>query len=85
MRYIVVPIEDAQIVFTQDELDHALKSVDGSEVLVHEETLLRKRKAMGFAVLDGADGDVEWTYPVYEYGSEELDELLGSNEWKKEV
>lgn len=85
MKYIVIPIEDAQIVMTQDELEHARKSVDGSEVLVHEETLVRKRNAMGFITLPADNGDFEWTYPVYEYESEELNELLNSNEWSNET
>lgn len=85
MKYIVIPIEDAQIVMTQDELEHARKSVDGSEVLVHEETLVRKRNTMGFITLPADDGSFEWTYPVYEYESEELNELLNSNEWSNET
>ena len=85
MKYIVIPIEDAQIVMTQDELEHARKSVDGSKILVHEETLVRKRNAMGFITLPADNEDFEWTYPVYEYESEELDTLLNSNEWFNET
>lgn len=81
MKYIVIPIEDAQIVMTQDEIEHARKSVDGSEVLVHEETLVRKRNAMGFVTLPADNGNFEWTYPVYEHGSKELNELLSGSEW----
>lgn len=85
MRYIIIPIEDAQIVFTQDELDHAKKSVDGSEILVHEETLIRKRNAMGFVTLPTDNGDFEWIYPIYEHGSKELNELLNGSEWSNEI
>ena len=85
MKYIVIPIEDAQIVMTQDELEHARKSIDGSEVLVHEETLVRKRNAMGLVTLPADDGDFEWTYPVYEHGSKELNELLSGSEWSNEI
>lgn len=85
MKYIVIPIEDAQIVMTQDELDHARKSVDGSKVLVHEETLVRKRNTMGFVTLPTDNGDFEWTYPIYEYESKELNELLSSSEWSDKI
>lgn len=85
MKYIVIPIEDAQIVMTQDELDHARKSVDGSEVLVHEEILVRKRNTIGLTTLPADNGDFEWTYPVYEYGSKELNELLNGSEWSNEI
>lgn len=84
MRYIIVPIEDAQIVFTQDELDHARKSVDGSEVIIDEPVLIRKRQAMGFVTLPADDGGFEWTYPVYEHDSEELNTLLNGSEWSNE-
>lgn len=86
MKYIVIPIEDAQIVMTQDELEHARKSVDGGKVLVHEETLVRKRNKIGLSTLPTEDtGTFEWTYPVYEYKSKELDELLDSPEWTEKT
>lgn len=80
-----MPIEDAQIVFTQDELDHARKSVNGSKVIIDEPVLIRKRQAMGFVTLPAADGNFEWTYPVYEHGSEELNTLLNGSEWSNET
>ena len=85
MKYIVIPIEDAQIVMTQDELDHARKSVDGSKVLVHEETLVRKRNTMGLVTLPADNGDFEWTYPMYEYESKDLNDLLSGSEWFNEI
>lgn len=85
MKYIVIPIEDAQIVMTQDELEHARKSVDGSKVLVHEEILVRKRNAMGLTTLPADNEDFEWTYPVYEHGSKDLNELLNGSEWSNEI
>lgn len=85
MRYIVVPTEDVQTLFSADELEHARKSLDGSEMIVHEETLLRRREKLGLMTLPAnQDGRVEWTYPVYEHGSPELEGLLGSEEWRGE-
>ena len=83
MRYIVIPIEDVSGLFTQEELEHARKSNDGSQLLVHEEVLLGKREKLGLATLpaDEGSGLVEWTYPVYESGSEALAGLLGSDGW----
>lgn len=31
------------------------------------------------------DGTFQWTYPVYEYNTEELNNLLVSKEWTKNV
>lgn len=82
MRYIIIPIEDAQVVMSQDEIAHARKNVEGTQLIVHEETLVRKRNALGLNTLTSEDtGMIEWTYPVYEYQSKELDELLASKEW----
>lgn len=84
MRYIIIPIEDAQVVMTADEIDHARKSVDGTQMIVHEETLVKKRNALGLNTLTSEDtGTIEWTYPVYEYQSKELYELLSSADWTK--
>lgn len=77
-----MPIEDAQVVFTEEELSTMRKSVDNTEVIVHEETLIRKRNSMGLTTLPSEDtGIIEWTYPVYENNSESLNNLLASNEW----
>lgn len=82
MRFIVIPIEDAEVVFTEEELSTMRKSLDGTKVIVHEEILIRKRNAMGLTTLPSEEtGVIEWTYPVYNYKSEELDTLLNSDEW----
>lgn len=37
---------------------------------------------MGLTTLPSEEtGVIEWTYPVYDYKSEELDTLLSSDEW----
>lgn len=77
-----MPIEDAQVVFTEEELSTMRKSVDNTEVIVHEETLIRKRNSMGLTTLPSEDtGIIEWTYPAYDYNSSELDTLLSSDKW----
>ena len=77
-----MPIEDAQVVFTEEELSTMRKSVDNTEVIVHEETLIRKRNSMGLTTLPSEDtGIIEWTYPIYDYNSSELDTLLSSDKW----
>ena len=82
MRFIVIPIEDAKVVFTEEELSTMRKSLDGTKVIAHEEILVRKRNAMGFTTLPSEEtGVIEWTYPVYNYKSEELNTLLNSDEW----
>ena len=82
MRYIVIPITDAKFIFSEDELAHMRKSVDETQVIVHEGIMLDKRKAMGMNVLPSeTNGQIEWTYPVYEYNTEELNNLLNSNNW----
>lgn len=80
-----MPIEDAQVVFTEEELNHKRKSVDGTQAIVHEEELLRKRGSLGVQTLPSGDGGAaEWPYPVYEHGSAELAELLSSPQWSEE-
>lgn len=82
MKYIIIPIEDAEVLFTSNEIEHARKSVDGKQMIVHEEVLIDKRNAMGFQTLPAEDtGEFEWTYPVYQYNSKELEELLNSEQW----
>lgn len=84
MRYIVLPIEDTKLVFTEEELSTMRKSLDNSSVLVHEEILINKRTELGLITLPSEDtGLIEWTYPTYVYNSTELNELLNSNNWSK--
>lgn len=84
MKYIVLPIEDAQIVFSEQELSTMRKNIANTEVLVHEEILLRKREQLGMSTLPiNEDGTFQWTYPVYEYNTEQLNNLLSSEEWTK--
>lgn len=43
---------------------------------------IEKRNAMGLTTLPSEDaGQIEWTYPNYEYNSEELNNLLESDKW----
>ena len=82
MRFIIIPIEDAKTVFTEEELSTMRKSLNGTKVIAHEEILVRKRNALGLTTLPSDEtGVIEWTYPVYNYKSEELDTLLNSDEW----
>lgn len=86
MKYIVLPIEDAKIVFSEEELNTMRRNVADTEVFVHEEILLRRREALGMSTLPiNEDGTFQWTYPVYEYNTEELNNLLVSKEWTKNV
>lgn len=88
MKFIVLPIEDAKLVFTEQELETHRKSIDGTEVIVHEETLLEKRQALGMSVLPtDENGVIQWTYPNYEYNTDELNTLLESDKWssKEEI
>lgn len=86
MRFIIVPIEDMKVIFTEQELSTMRKSVDGTKVIVHEEVLLNKRNTLGLSTLPSEDtGIVEWTYPTYIYKSNELNNLLNSEEWYNEV
>lgn len=80
MKYIILPIEDAQIIFTEEELSTMRKSTDNTQVIVHENILVDKRNQLGLVTLP-VDGVFEWTYPVYEYGSDELNNLLSSEQW----
>lgn len=85
MKFIILPIEDAKLIFTEEELSTMRKSVDETEVIVHENILINKRTALGLATLPSEDtGQIEWTYPNYEYNSEELNNLLNSSEWNSE-
>lgn len=82
MRFVVLPLIDAQFIFTEEELAHMRKNVDETEVIVHEEILIEKRNAMGLTTLQSEDtGQIEWIYPNYEYNSEELNNLLESDKW----
>ena len=82
MRFIIIPIEDAKTVFTEEELSTMRKSLDGTKAIAHEEILVRKRNALGLTTLPSEEtGVIEWTYPVYNYKSEELNTLLNSDEW----
>lgn len=82
MKFIVLPLEDAKLVFTEQELETYRKSIDGTEVIVHEETLLEKRQALGMSILStDENGVIQWTYPNYEYNTDELNNLLKSEKW----
>lgn len=83
MRYLILPVEDARAAgFSEKELSHMHRSADGTQAIVHEETLLRLRAEMGLQTLPSEyTGVVEWTYPVYEQGSPELAALLASEQW----
>lgn len=86
MKFIILPIDDAKIVFTEEELSHMRKSVDKTEVIVHENILIDKRNAAGMITLPSEEtGQIEWTYPVYEYNSNELNELLNNKDWTFEI
>lgn len=79
-----MPIEDAQVAFTEEELSTMRKSVDNTEVIVHEEILLVRKNQIGFTTLPSGETEIiEWTYPVYEYNSKELNNLLQSEAWSK--
>lgn len=80
MRYVVMPIEDVKIIFTDSELSTMRKSIDRTQVIIHEEILLRKRASLGLATLSNSE-TYEWTYPVYNYNTTELNNLLNSSEW----
>lgn len=82
MKFIILPIEDAKIIFSEKKLETHRKSIDESQVIVHEETLLEKRQALGLGELPtDTDGIIQWTYPNYEYNTDELNNLLESDEW----
>lgn len=85
MRFIVVPIEDMKIMFSEQELSTMRKSIGGSQVIVHEEILLNKRNSLGLSTLaDEETGLIDWTYPTYNYNTNELNMLLNSKEWYNE-
>ena len=86
MRFIIVPIEDMKVMFTEQELSTMRKSIDGTKVIVHEEVLIDKRNTLGLSTLPSEDtGIIEWTYPTYTHNSNELNNLLNSKEWYNEV
>lgn len=86
MKFIILPIEDLKTFFSDEEISHMRKSTDETKAIVHEEILIRKRNALGLVTLPSEDtGQIEWTYPAYEYNSEELNNLLNSKEWNDEV
>lgn len=82
MRFVILPVEDAEVVVPQDVMAHVRKSVDGTKVLMHENLLLQYRETMGFPTLEDPDtGEIQWTYPVYNYGDDVFADLLGGPEW----
>ena len=81
MNFIIIPLADAAEVFTNDELDAARKSIDGKEVIVHEEILLQKKVERGLMTLPTDGEPVDWTYPVYGYNTAEFNNLLDSDKW----
>lgn len=84
MNFIILPIEDAAVVFTAKELETMRKSIDCTEVIVHEEKLVDKRNQMGLTTLPSEEtGTFEWTYPVYNSGNKDLYDLLNSDKWSK--
>lgn len=88
MKFIVLPLEDAKLIFTEKELETHRKSIDGTELIIHEETLLEKRQALGMSIfLTDENGVIQWTYPNYEYNTDELNTLLESDKWssKEEI
>lgn len=85
MRFIILPLTDARIVFSEDELSHMRKNIDETEVIVHENILVNKRNNLGLTTLPSEEtGQFEWTYPVYEYNSNDLNTLLNSEKWMEE-
>ena len=80
MRFIIMPITDAKIVFTEKELETMRKSIDNTKVIIHEEILVAKREIMGITTLPSEEtGSIEWPYPVYAGSS--IRELLASGKW----
>lgn len=82
MKYVILPIKDASAIFTDKELSTMRKSVDNTEVLMHEEKLIEKRIILGIETLS-ADNDVELPYPIYEYNTDEFNNLLNSEKWSE--
>lgn len=88
MKYIILPIDDAKLIFTEEEFNTIRKSTDETKVIVHEEILLEKRHALGMSVLPtDENGIIQWTYLNYEYNTDELNTLLESDKWssKEEI
>lgn len=88
MKYIVLPIDDAKLIFTEEELNTIRKSTDETKVIIHEEIFLNKRQAIGMSILPtDENGVIQWTYPNYEYNTDELNTLLESDKWssKEEI
>ena len=82
MRFIIVPIEDMKVMFTEQELSTMKKSIAGTQVIVHEEILIDKRNRLGLSTLPtDEDGTIQWTYPVYKYETAALNDLLSSDDW----
>lgn len=82
MRFVILPVEEAELVVPQDVMAHARKSVDGTKVLMHENLLLQYRENRGLSTLEDPEtGEIQWTYPVYNYGDENFANLLGGPEW----
>lgn len=82
MVYVILPVEDAQLIFTTDELSHLRHNSANTEVIVHEQILLDKRSQLGLATLStNDDGTIQWTYPTYNYNTPALNDLLNSSDW----
>lgn len=82
MNFIILPVEDAQLIFTLEELSVLRYNVAGTQVIVHEEILLDKRNRLGLSTLPtDNNGNIEWTYPVYKYETAALNDLLNSDDW----
>lgn len=82
MQYIIIPTK----IFKQADmtlakrlgLDNPRKSVDGSEVVMHIESFERLFGQNGSKLRKTRQ---RVSYPVYESGSYELEELLASEAW----
>lgn len=82
MNFIILPVEDAQLVFNSDELSTLRHNIAGTQVIVHEEILIDKRNQLGLSTLPtDNNGNIEWTYPVYKYETAALNDLLSSDDW----
>lgn len=67
MKFIVLPIEDAKIIFTEEELSTMRKNVDKTKVVLHEEYI---KNIDEFNVLTR-----------YEFDSTEFTEIMNSEDW----
>ena len=82
MNFIILPVEDAQLIFTPEELSTLRHNIAGTQVIVHEEILIDKRNQLGLSTLPtNEDGTIQWTYPVYKYDTAALNDLLNSDDW----